>query len=137
MTDSYVRPRQIHEWWIELKVAAQFSKKWDEVEEMATLARSKRGFVPPDHSPDLAKDGAGWKQTPSNTIGSAQYWMQQVDVPRWFKFDELGIGSGESIYDTLATLDVKNEKRRKRYDAMLKQLETARKASVIGRKVTA
>ena len=132
---EHARSRQIHEWFTEYKVAAQFSKKWDEVEEMATLARTKRGFESPGVAHDLTKDGAIWKQSPANTIGSAQYWMQQVDVPRWFKFDELGIGTGESIYDTLATLDIKNEKRLRRYEAMLKQLEGARKAGVVSRTV--
>lgn len=132
---EYTRPRQIHEWWIEFKVAAQFSKRWDEVEEMATLARTKRGFESPGVAHDLTKDGAAWKQSPSNTIGSAFYWMQQVDVPRWFKFDELAIGTSESIWNTLATLDEKNEKRRKRYEAMLAQLEKAQKANVVSRTV--
>jgi len=134
MTD-HTRSRQIHEWWIEFKVAAQFSKKWDEVEDMATLARTKRGFASPTAAHDLTKDGATWSQSPSNTIGSAHYWMQQVGVPRWFKFDELAIGTGESIWDTLATLDIKNEKRAKRYAAMIAQLEAARKAGVVSRVV--
>lgn len=133
---EYTRPRRIREYWIEYKVAAQFSKKWDEVEEMATLARTKRGFASPGHAPDLTKDGEGaWRQSPSNSIGSAFYWMQQVEIPRWFKFDELGIGTAESIWDTLATLDIKNEKRARRYAAMLKQLEDARKANVVSRRV--
>jgi hypothetical protein len=131
------RDRRVHEWWVEYKVAAQFSKKWDEVEEMAMLARNKRGLESPGSAPDLTKDGGTWKQSPANSIGSAQYWMQQVDVPRWFKFDELGIGTDESIWNTLATLDVKNEKRLRRYEAMLKQLEAARKAGIVSRKVTA
>jgi hypothetical protein len=125
-TDKATRERPIRDWWVEYKVAAQFSKRWDEIEELATLAHQKRGFQAPGSAPDLTKgiDGT-WRQLETSKISSAPYWMQQVEVPRWFKYDELGIGTAHSIWDTLETLTVDNVKRREKYERMLKQLEKA------------
>lgn len=125
--NHHARSRQIHEWWIEFKVAMQYSKSWDDVEEMATLARIRSGFEPPPTTSDAAKgDDGTWRQASHRGISSAPYWMQQVHVPRWFKHDELGIGTSESIHATLATLETKNRRRRAQYEKRLKDLAKAR-----------
>ena len=119
--------RVIHELWIEYKVASQFSKTWDEVEEWATLEMQRNGAQAPGPAPDTVQSQDGvWHQLAGDKIGSAQYWMQQVDVPRWFRNDELATGSSESIFATAKTLAVANAGRRQEYDEMIAKLDKAR-----------
>jgi len=115
--------------WLEFRSSAQYAKTWDRAEECVALIKRKEmsGTLPTQD--DLAGP-------PSTSIGgSPAYWMQQVDVPKWFVRDELGIGTSVNIYDTMRNLKSGNDKRRRHYDAMLKRLEAARK--VLKRSVSA
>ena len=114
--------------WLEFRVAASYAPTWDRAVENVELIRRKelRGDLP------TQDDLAGLAPAISRG-GSAAYWMQQVDPMGWFIRDELGIGSGVNVFDTMATLAKDNERRRKSYADRLERLK--RDAKVIGRTV--
>lgn len=112
----------VHDLWLEYRVSMQYAKTWERVEEAVDLVRRKeaQGSLP------TAEDAFGL--TPVSTRGgSPRYWMQQVDVPAWFKRQELGIGTDTNYFDTQAGLTESNARRRQRYQRQLERLAGARK----------
>lgn len=115
--------------WLEFRTAAQHRPIWDRAEECVALVRRKEmsGTLP-------TQDDLAGALSPFNGRSPA-YWMQQVDPPKWFIRDELGIGSRVNIYDTMRTLAKENKRRRRYYDEMLQRLAKARQ--VLRRTVSA
>lgn len=114
--------------WLEFRVAASYVPTWDRAVENVELIRRKelRGDLP------TQDDLAGLAPAISRG-GSAAYWMQQVDPMAWFVRDELGIGSGVNVFNTLSTLTEDNTRRRKSYADRLERLK--RDAKVISRRI--
>lgn len=123
-----MRKPSVKDLWLEYRVAQQYSKLWDRAEENVALIRRKEL----SDSLPTQDDIRGLAST-SSTGGSPAYWMSQVDPPRWFKRDELGIGTGCDVYQTLATLATSNHVRQRQYTKRLAELAKARK--VLGRRV--
>lgn len=96
------------ELFLEYKVAKQYSEIWGRVEDNIHLVRSLEGK---DRLPNQDDLGAVLVSTPGGA--SPSYWMQQVDVPGWFKYEELGKGGTINIWRTLATLGETNRRREK------------------------
>lgn len=125
---SMTRREAIKALWLEFRVAASYVPTWDRAVENVELIRRKelRGDLP------TQDDLAGLAPAISRG-GSAVYWMQQVDPMAWFLRDELGLGSGVNVFNTLATLTEDNTRRRKSYVDRLERLK--RDAKVISRRV--
>lgn len=114
--------------WLEFRVSASYVPTWDRAVENVELIRRKelRGDLP------TQDDLAGLAPAISRG-GSAVYWMQQVDPMAWFIRDELGLGSGVNVFNTMATLTEDNTRRRKSYADRLERLK--RDAKVLSRTV--
>jgi hypothetical protein len=96
----------VQELWLEYKVAGQFDKTWQRVEDFVTLVMQKTGYQPPSMETE-----------PSPEAGAPWRWMTKVgQVPAWFKRDHLGLGTSVNVFDTAATLESKNAKRRRQYE---------------------
>lgn len=88
--------------WQEFKVAGQFSKSWDDVEEAMTAAYRLANISPPAEIADALKTSTprgSWRQ------------MERVEVEPWF-YHEIGRpGDTHSIFATMASLEDENIRR--------------------------
>jgi len=88
--------------WQEFKVAGQFSKSWDDVEEAMTAAYRLAHMSPPAEVADALKTSTprgSWRQ------------MERVHVEPWF-YHEIGRpGDNPSIFSTMASLTDENIRR--------------------------
>jgi hypothetical protein len=120
-----IRP-SVERLWLEYRVASQFPRTWDWVEQNIETARRKEGLGAPldDDEPSMPVAASG---------GSAAYWMSQVEVPGWFKRDELGLGTATSIMETMRGLAGGDNERRK--EAYRKRIEELKKYAAVHRQV--
>lgn len=88
--------------WLEWKVATQFSKPWDDVEEAMSAAYRLANQAPPPEAGDAPKT--------ANARGSWRQ-MERVEVEPWFYFEIGRPGDVPSVFSTMATLEEDNLKR--------------------------
>lgn len=81
--------RAVRNLWTEYKVAAQFSKTWDEVEDAAAERFVRGGWAPP---PEAAEAFTAHRARANFR------WMEQVEVPAWFRRQELGNNDGDQVW---------------------------------------
>jgi hypothetical protein len=109
--------------WLEYKVAKQYSELWGRVEENIHLVQRLEAADRLPNQDDLAS-----VVVTSPGSASPAYWMTQVDVPTWFRNEELGRGGTIDIWRTLASLGATNKRRAKQYEAEQKNLTAGRVA---------
>lgn len=89
-------------YWQEYKVACQFSKTWDAVEDAMSAAYRLANLSPPPEAVDALRESAprgSWRQ------------MERVEIEPWF-YHEIGRpGDVPSIFSTMATLTEDNIRR--------------------------
>lgn len=104
----------VQDLWLEYRVASQFDKSWQRVEDIVALVMQKTGYTPPslDSEPSPDVGGPPWR------------WVSRTGpAPSWFKRDHLGLGTGVNVFDTAATLETSNARRRRQYEAVIAQLK--------------
>lgn len=113
---------EVQRLWLEMRETMQYPLLWDRVEENVALVkmRENKGALP-------TQDDLMAVLMPTSRGGSPAYWMQQVDVPAWFRRDELGMGTSVNYFDTQRTLKQTNARRAAQHRRQLERLETARK----------
>lgn len=85
--------------WLEFRVAAQFRKDWDRVEDALVRDCVRRGQpLPPEYVQDSEE-------------GRVAQWMQEVDPPRWFVAHELGCNDADHVWMTPAEIGADNHRR--------------------------
>lgn len=108
--------------WLEMRETMQYPRLWERVEENIALVmkRENKGTLP-------TQDDIMAVLMPAARGGSAAHWMQQVDIPAWFKRDELGLGTSVNYFNTQATLKQTNARRAVQHQKQLERLANARK----------